>query len=189
MEMCKRENLHQVDLLTPAERKITEKEYHAKRRGQKKLNERNQQMLSGGITPRKTVYQTQKDDLRNAIDEAAAIVQNLEEFKNYLLEKHRMSLKISRGRFSYLHPDRQKAVTGRMLGSCYEKDYLLKRFEGNTKRQIEKDTEKELAAPGQALPPLPQPNNTEPLIFILIAKKQPLCIYRYQLQQSGIYCL
>ena len=27
MDMCKKEGLHQVDLLTPAERKITEKEY------------------------------------------------------------------------------------------------------------------------------------------------------------------
>ena len=114
MEMCKRENLHQVDLLTPAERKITEKEYHAKRRGQEKLNERNQQMLSGGITPRKTVYQTQKDDLRNAIDEAAASVKNLEEFQNYLWGNHKIILKISRGRFSYLHPNRQKTVTGRI---------------------------------------------------------------------------
>lgn len=166
MEMCKRENLHQVDLLTSAERKITEKEYHAKRTGQEKLNKRNQQMLSGGITPRKTIYQTQKDDLRIAIDEATAIVQNLEEFKNYLLEKHRITLKISRGRFSYLHPDRQKAVTGRMLGSCYEKDYLLKRFEENTERHIEKDTEKDLSASGQALAPLSQLDNAEPFIFI-----------------------
>ena len=135
MEMCRRENLHQVDLLTPAEKKITEREYHARRTGQKKLNERNQQMISGGITPRKTVYQTQKDDLRTAIDEAASIVQNLEEFENYLLEKYGIALKISRGRFSYLHPDRQKAMTGRMLGSCYEKDYLLKRFEENAERR------------------------------------------------------
>ena len=166
MEMCKRENLHQVDLLTPAERKISEKEYHAKRRGQKKLNERNQQMLSGGITPRKTVYQTQKDDLRTAIDEATASVKNLEEFQNYLWDNHMITLKISRGRFSYLHPDRQKAITGRMLGSCYEKDYLLKRFEENTERRIEKDTEKDLSALGQALTPLPQQDTGEPLLFI-----------------------
>lgn len=166
MEMCKRENLHQVDLLTPAERKITEKEYHAKRRGQKKLNERNQQMLSGGITPRKTVYQTQKDDLRTAIDGATASVKNLEEFQNYLWDNHKITLKISRGRFSYLHPDRQKAITGRMLGSCYEKDYLLKRFEENTERRIEKDTEKDLSALGQALTPLPQQDTGEPLLFI-----------------------
>lgn len=166
MEMCKRENLHQVDLLTPAERKITEKEYHAKRRGQKKLNERNQQMLSGGITPRKTVYQTQKDHLRTAIDEAAAAVKNLEEFQNYLWNNHKITLKISRGRFSYLHPDRQKAITGRMLGSCYEKEYLLKKFEENAERWIEKDAKKELSAPGQTLAPLPQPDTAEPFTFI-----------------------
>ncbi len=36
MDMCRRENLNQVDLLTPAEGKITEKEYWANRRRQKK---------------------------------------------------------------------------------------------------------------------------------------------------------
>ena len=44
MDMCKKEGLHQVDLLTPAERKITEKEYWAQRRGQEKLDELNQKM-------------------------------------------------------------------------------------------------------------------------------------------------
>ena len=39
--------LHQVDLLTPAERKITEKEYWAQRRGQEKLDKLNQKMLEG----------------------------------------------------------------------------------------------------------------------------------------------
>ena len=38
--------LHQVDLLTPAERKITEKEYWAQRRGQEKLDELNKKMES-----------------------------------------------------------------------------------------------------------------------------------------------
>ena len=41
--------LHQVDLLTPAERKITEKEYWAQRRGQEKLDELNQKMKEDGI--------------------------------------------------------------------------------------------------------------------------------------------
>ena len=34
-------------------------------------------------------------------------------------------MKESRGRFSYLHPKRQKYITGRRLGSHFEKDYLL----------------------------------------------------------------
>src|SRR5699024_4428716 len=63
MDICQRENLHQVDLLTSAEKKITDREYHAGRRGQKKMDERNQKMLSEGISPRKTVFQTQKEFL------------------------------------------------------------------------------------------------------------------------------
>lgn len=165
MEMCQRENLHQVDLLTPADKKITEKEYHAKRRGQEKLNERNQQMISGGIVPRKTVYQTQKDDLRFAIDEAAATVQNLEEFQNYLLEKHRISLKISRGRFSYLHPERHKTITGRMLGNHYEKDYLLEKFEENAGQKIKETAKAKLSTLKHHPAPLQQWDIADPFIF------------------------
>lgn len=55
MDICNRENLHQVDLLTPAEKKITEREYHAKRRGEKNLENRNQQLRSEGLTPRKII--------------------------------------------------------------------------------------------------------------------------------------
>lgn len=58
--MCRRENLNQVDLLTPAERKITEKEYWANRKGQEKLDTKNQRMIADGVTPRNTKFQTQK---------------------------------------------------------------------------------------------------------------------------------
>ena len=51
MDMCQKEGLHQVDLLTPAKIKITEKEYWAQRRGQKKLDTFNQKMREDGITP------------------------------------------------------------------------------------------------------------------------------------------
>ena len=42
-------------------------------------------------------------------------------------------LKISRGRFSYLHPDRTKPVTGRKLGADYTEDFLLDLFKKNAK--------------------------------------------------------
>ena len=133
MDLCLRENLHQVDLLTKAERKVTEKEYHAKRSGQKKLEERNRQMISEGITPRTTVFQTQKEYLRTSIDEAAASSNDLKEFKQILSEKFNIKFKISRGRFSYLHPDREKPITGRSLGTHYEKDYLMEVIENNSR--------------------------------------------------------
>ena len=133
MDMCQKEGLHQVDLLTPAERQITEKEYWAQRRGQEKLDKLNQKMREDGITPKETKYQTEKQFLRDAIDNAAGIAKSPEEFSKILEEKYRIIFKISRGRYSYLHPDRKKYVTGRNLGTRYEEDFLMKTFMENTK--------------------------------------------------------
>ena len=66
MEMCEREGLHQVDLITPAPVKITNEEYCANRRGQKRLDQTNEKILAAGMMPTKTVFQTQKQFLRDA---------------------------------------------------------------------------------------------------------------------------
>ena len=133
MDMCQKEGLHQVDLLSPAERKITEKEYWAQRRGQEKLDKLNQKMLEDGITPKETRYQTEKQFLRDAIDDAASIARSPEEFAKILDEKYHIIFKISRSRYSYLHPGRKKYITGRNLGTRYEEDFLLQTFKKNAK--------------------------------------------------------
>ena len=133
MDMCQKEGLHQVDLLSPAERKITEKEYWAQRRGQEKLDKLNQKMLEDGITPKETRYQTEKQFLRDAIDDAASTAKSPEEFAKILDKKYHIIFKISRNRYSYLHPDRKKYITGRNLGTRYEENFLLQAFKENAK--------------------------------------------------------
>ena len=133
MDMCQKEGLHQVDLLSPAERKITEKEYWAQRRGQETLDKLNQKMLEDGITPKETRYQTEKQFLRDAIDDAASTAKSPEEFAQILDKKYHIIFKISRNRYSYLHPDRKKYITGRNLGTRYEEDFLLQAFKENAK--------------------------------------------------------
>ena len=133
MDMCQKEGLHQVDLLSPAERKITEKEYWAQRREQEKLDKLNQKMLEDGITPKETRYQTEKQLLRDAIDDAASTAKSPEEFAKILDEKYHIIFKISRNRYSYLHPGRKKYITGRNLGTRYEEDFLLQTFKENAK--------------------------------------------------------
>ena len=133
MDMCQKEGLHQVDLLSPAERKITEKEYWAQRRGQEKLDKLNQKMLEDGITPKETRYQTEKQFLRDAIDDAASTAKSPEEFAKILDKKYHIIFKISRNRYSYLHPDRKKYITGRNLGTQYEENFLLQAFKENAK--------------------------------------------------------
>ena len=135
MDMCHRRQLHQADLISPAEKKVTDREYHARRRGQKRMDELNQKMTAGGITPRKTKFETQKDYLSKAIEEAAASARSLEEFQKYLSDTYHVSLKISHGRFSYLHPERERYITGKNLGTRYEKEYLLSIWEKNSRRQ------------------------------------------------------
>ena len=133
MDMCQKEGLHQVNLLSPAERKITEKEYWAQRRGQEKLDKLNQKMLEDGITPKETRYQTEKQFLRDAIDDAASTAKSPEEFAQILDKKYHIIFKISRNRYSYLHPGRKKYITGRNLGTRYEEDFLLQTFKENAK--------------------------------------------------------
>lgn len=136
MDMCTANGLNQVDLLTPAERKISEKEYWAKRRGQKNLDKHNAELENKGLTPRQTTFQTEKQYLRDAIDTVASQATSQEEFSRLLSEKYNITLKVSRGRYSYLHPNRSKYITGRSLGTLYEEKHLLQIFQENSTAQI-----------------------------------------------------
>ena len=136
MDMCTANGLNQVDLLTPAERKISEKEYWAKRRGQKKLDKHNAELEKKGLTPRQTTFQTEKQYLRDAIDTVTSQAISQEDFSRLLSEKYNITFKVSRGRYSYLHPNRSKYITGRSLGTLYEEKYLLQIFQENSTAQI-----------------------------------------------------
>lgn len=136
MDMCTANELNQVDLLTPAERKISEKEYWAKRRGQKNLDKHNVELEKKGLTPRQTTFQTEKQYLRDAIDTVASQATSQEEFSRLLSEKYNITFKVSRGRYSYLHPNRSKYITGRSLGTLYEEKHLLQMFQENSTAQI-----------------------------------------------------
>ena len=128
MDRCQQEGLHQIDLLAPAERKITQKEYMAQKHDQQKLNEINQKIIEDGLKPTSTVFLTQKEYLRNAIDECAATSNSFDEFQSKLLELFQVSVIEHRGRYSYLHPDRQKRITERALGTRYGKEHLEQTF-------------------------------------------------------------
>lgn len=136
MDMCTVNGLNQVDLLTPAERKISEKEYWAKRRGQKKLDKHNAELEKKGLTPRQTTFQTEKQYLRDAIDTVTSQAISQEDFSRLLSEKYNITFKVSRGRYSYLHPNRSKYITGRSLGTLYEEKHLLQIFQENSTSQI-----------------------------------------------------
>jgi len=71
MDICMRENLNQIDLLSPSLSKVSEQEYYAKRRGQINLDLTNLELLGDGFTPVKTTFETEKEKIRNAITDVA----------------------------------------------------------------------------------------------------------------------
>ena len=131
MEMCEQEHLHQVDLLSPANEHITDREYRATRRGQKKLTSQNEEIIKSGLVPKTTVFQTQKQYLRDAIMHVSATAVSFEDFSNRLFSQYQITVTETRGRYSYLHPDRNKNISDRALGASYKKDYLDSVFQKN----------------------------------------------------------
>lgn len=131
MELCHQEGLHQVDLLAPAKQKVTDREYRAAQRGQEKLDARNREILDAGATPRHTKFQTQKQILRDAISECVKDSTSFEQFRSLLFSRYQIKVKESRGRISFLLPNRDKPVRGRALGAAYEKEAILQQLEQN----------------------------------------------------------
>lgn len=138
MDTCIRENLHQIDLFQPAEKKVTDQEYKARRHGQENLDRLNEKIIADGLKPRTTVFQTQKEYLRNAIEDISSTAENMAEFQDGLSEKYKIILTDKRGRFSYLHPERNKNISERALGTLYGKEHLTQLFEENKKRETVK---------------------------------------------------
>ena len=100
----------------------------AQKHGQQTIDEINRKIIEDGLKPTSTVFLTQKEYLRQAIDECAVTSSNFDEFQSKLLELFQISVIEHRGRYSYLHPDRQKRITERALGTRYGKEHLEQTF-------------------------------------------------------------
>lgn len=74
-----------------------------------------------GIIPKETRYQTEKQFLRDAIDDVASTAKSPEEFAKILDEKYHIIFKISRNRYSYLHPSRKNISLEGILGPYTQK--------------------------------------------------------------------
>ena len=137
MEMCHREGLYQIDLLNGSKNRVTDREYWAQKKGQAALDKQNAPMIAGGITPRQTKFETNKEKLRQTIRKALATAASFDEFSSLLLREG-VAVKESRGRLSYLTPDRTKPITARKLGDDFDRAAVLAVLERNAARATEK---------------------------------------------------
>ena len=67
MEMCEQADLNQINLLEAQGDHVSEREYWAQRRGQRRLDHANAKLAAEGQQPTQTVYQTELDKLRKQI--------------------------------------------------------------------------------------------------------------------------
>ena len=146
MKICEREGFHQIDLLAPSKTKIRDGEYRARQHGQKTLDELNERIVAAQMKPTQTVFQTQKQFLRDAIMDAAGRADTLETFRQILSKDYGIELKDRRGRFSFLHPERKKYITDRALGSAFEKDALLEMIRNNAEEEQDREKRKQETA-------------------------------------------
>ena len=137
MEMCHREGLYQIDLLNGSKNRVTDREYWAQKKGQAALDRQNAPMIAGGITPRQTKFETNKEKLRQTIRAALSTAASFEDFSSLLLREG-VAVKESRGRLSYLTPDRTKPITARKLGDDFDRAAVLAVLERNAARATEK---------------------------------------------------
>jgi len=124
MQMCQRENLYQIDLLHGSKNRITEREYWAKKKGQRAIDLENENRMAEGKPLNHTKFETDKERLRRTIRRALDQAKSFDEFSSFLLQEG-VTVKESRGRYSYLTPDRTKPITARRLGDDFDKAAIL----------------------------------------------------------------
>ena len=139
MEMCHRENLYQIDLLHGSKNRVTEREYWAQKKGQLALDKANAAREATGQPTKPTKFETDKAKLRRTIRQALSQAGSFDEFSSLLLREG-VTVKESRGRLSYLTPDRTKPITARKLGDDFDKAAVLALLTQNAHRAAEQTT-------------------------------------------------
>ena len=135
MELCQNAGLYQIDLLKGSGDRITEREYWAQRRGQRRLDYANAKNAASGLPIRQSKYETEKAVLRKNIRSVLRKATNLEDFSAWLLQEHGIALTESRGRFSYRTAGRTKPITSRKLGDDFSKEKILAVLAENAERR------------------------------------------------------
>lgn len=152
MKMCERENLHQVDL-NQSKTGVNEKEYYAQKRGQKQEND-----IAIKEKRNPSIFDTDKEELRQVIDEAKSKTSDIEDIKKredaiirYAKDNYDVVIKESRGRWSYKHPSwngangkRSKPISDKKLGCDYRKENVINY--GTEKQNQRIDNERDSSA-------------------------------------------
>ena len=122
-------------MLNGSKNRVTEREYWAKRKGQAALDKENATLAATGEPPKQTKFETDKEKLRQTIRKALAAAATFDDFSSLLLREG-VTVKESRGRLSYLTPDRTKPITARKLGDDFDRAAVLEALTINAQNAV-----------------------------------------------------
>ena len=134
MEMCQDAKLYQIDLLS-SKKRVSEREYWMKRRGQMKLDRENAALLAAGQQPTQTKFETAKEVLRRQISSVLYRTTSFEDFSDKLMQQYGIAVKESRGQLSYLPTGRTKFIRAKHLGDKFDKAAVLATLQANAERK------------------------------------------------------
>ena len=170
-KLCRENGLHQVELNKPAKQKITDREYYAEKRGQERLDQKNETIRMVGGKPAVEKFETELARIRKAIDETKQKCNSFEDFKAILKREHNIVVTERRGRWSYLPEYRKRPITSRRLGDDYGKE-AIEAFINQRILKLQQQAQKQQtqAAPEKKAEkkPMPEPKPSRPVIETVI---------------------
>ena len=92
---------------------------------------------AGEQPPKPTKFETDKEKLRQTIRAALSSAVSFDDFAGKLLQQGVTVKRESRGRLSYLAPERTKPITARKLGDDFDRAAVLALLEQNAQRAAE----------------------------------------------------
>ena len=133
MEMCHSAGLYQIDLLNGSKTRVTEREYWVKKKDSlrwmtKMLLLLNRAYLSSRANLKRIRTSSDRKSTRHFLMQPT-----LKILQKRLLRRG-ITVKESRGRLSYLTPDRTKPITARKLGDDFDKVAVLAALDKNAQR-------------------------------------------------------
>lgn len=149
--MCRENGLHQVELNKPAKQYVPDKEYWAEKRGQDRLDQKNDAIRNIGGKPAETKFQTELARMRQAIDETKQKCDSIDDFIATLKREHNIAVSESRGRWSYCPEYRKRSITSRRLGDDYSKEaiesFITQRIQAQLEQQAQEESQRQKQEP------------------------------------------
>lgn len=131
-EIAQREGLHSDYVPGGALKRVNDREYHVRWHGQKKLEEKNRQIIASGGIPQTKTFRTEKEKYRFAVEDSCMRSRDLPEFEKTLQEDYGIRVEETDGKWRYIR-EGDRGYSAGTLGSAYFREKILSELSENQK--------------------------------------------------------